>query len=193
MYRIIAVCLVLLITACGEADKVPKDVLSKEKMRDVLLDLNMADAYAGQSEDGGLVLSDSIRVSRLKVYYRQILDLHKLTPEQFNHSYAYYEAHPNKFKAVYDMMMTSITTEKNGLELNVRRKEYVTNRHSLLPVNNNTLNSRDQDTVIPFVKKNKRGINSVSQPGNQPKKVLPGQQKMVKPPIKAIKPLKPIH
>lgn len=190
MYRIIAVCLVLLITACGEADKVPKDVLSKEKMRDVLLDLNMADAYAGQSEDGGLVLSDSIRVSRLKVYYRQILDLHKLTPEEFNHSYKYYEAHPNKFKSVYDMMMDKVTSEKSGMELEVRRKEYITNRHSLLPVNNNPLNSRDQDTIIPFVKRNKSGINSGGSPVSQPKKVLPTPQKMVKP-LKAAKLLKP--
>jgi hypothetical protein len=166
MYRIIAVCLLLLMTACGEADRVPKDVLSKEKMRDVLLDMNMADSYSGLGDDGvSLVVNDSVRQQRVKTYYRQILDLHKLTPQEFNHSYEYYESHPDKFKAVYDLMMTKIATEKSNIELEVRRKEYLSNRHSLLPVNNNPLNnSGDSDTLIPFVKKNKRGNISDSQP-----------------------------
>jgi len=161
MYRIIAVCLVLLITACGEADKVPKDVLPKEKMRDVLLDMNLADVYSSTADDDqpNVIVSDSVRKQRLKVYYRQVLDLHKLSPEAFRHSYAYYESHPNKFKEVYDMMFASVTSDKNMLELNLKRHEYVTNRRSLLPVNNNSLISGEQDTLIPFVKKNKRGIN----------------------------------
>lgn len=160
MYRIIAVCLVLLITACGEADKVPKDVLSKEKMRDVLLDMNMADAYSSITDDdqANLIVHDSVRKERAKVYFRQILDLHKLTPKEFNHSYAYYEAHPNKFKEVYDMMFAVVTNDKNMLDLNLKRQEYLKNPRSLLPVNNNSLNSGEQDTLIPFVKKNKRGI-----------------------------------
>jgi hypothetical protein len=160
MYRIIAVCLVLLITACGEADKVPKDVLSKEKMRDVLLDMNMADAYSSITDDdqANLIVHDSVRKQRAKVYYRQVLDLHKLTPKEFNHSYAYYEAHPNKFKEVYDMMFAAVSNDKNMLDLNLKRQEYLKNPRSLLPVNNNSLNSGEQDTLIPFVKKNKRGI-----------------------------------
>lgn len=170
MYRIIAVCLVLLITACGEADKVPKDVLSKEKMRDVLLDMNMADAYSTMTDDdqSNVIVSDSMRKERAKVYYRQILDLHKLTPKEFNHSYAYYEAHPNKFKEVYDMMFTAVSNDKNMLDVNQRRQEYVKNPRSLLPVNNNSLNSGEQDTLIPFVKKNKRGIIDKLPPKHDP-------------------------
>jgi hypothetical protein len=179
MYKIIAVCLVLFITACGEAEKVPKDVLSKEKMRDVLLDMNMADAYAGLGDDGvSLVISDSIRKERLRLYYRQILDLHKLSPQEFNHSYAYYEAHPEKLKSVYDMMFALVTADKNNLELAEKQKEYVNNRHSLLPVNNNTLISGQQDTLIPFVKKEKRGVNSNSMPPEQVN--LPKQARLQK-------------
>jgi hypothetical protein len=162
------VCLVLLITACGEADKVPKDVLSKEKMRDVLLDMNMADSYAGLEEDGvNVVVSDSVRKERLKVYYRQILDLHKLTPQEFNHSYAYYESHPDKFKGIYDMMFAVVSKQKEGMDADIRNKEYTTNINSLLPVNNNTIIWGGQDTLIPFVQKNKRNISPVIQPGTR--------------------------
>ncbi|PWV47460.1 DUF4296 domain-containing protein [Chitinophaga sp. S165] len=182
MYRIIAVCLLLLITACGEADRVPKDVISKEQMRDVLLDLNLADAYSGITDDqANLLVHDSIRQKRVKVYFRQVLDMHKLTPEQFNHSYQYYEAHPNAFKVIYDMMFAIVSNDKNMLDINERRKEYVTNRRNLLPVNNNSLISIEQDTLIPFVKKNKRGINFDNLPkklesmpkDNSPKKHVP--------------------
>lgn len=162
MYRIIVACLLLLATACGEADKVPKNVLSKEKMRDVLLDMNLADAYSTMNDSGdevNLVITDSLRKQRVKTFYRQILDLYKLTPEEFNHSYAYYESHPNKFKEVYDMMFAVVSNDKSMLDLRLRRQEYVKNSRSLLPVNNNSLISAQQDTLIPFVKKNKRGIN----------------------------------
>ena len=114
----------------------------------------------GFTEDPvNLLVHDSIRQKRVKVYYRQVLDMHKLTPEQFNRSYSYYEAHPNSFKEIYDMMSTVVANDKNMLDINVRRQEYVTNRRNLLPVNNNSLISVEQDTLIPFVKKNKRGIN----------------------------------
>ena len=129
-------------------------------MRDVLLDMNMADAYSGITDEdqANLIVHDSVRKQRAKVYLRQILDMHKLTPKEFNRSYAYYESHPNKFKEVYDMMFTAISNDKNMLDLNVKRQEYLKNPRSLLPVNNNSLNSGEQDTLIPFVKKNKRGI-----------------------------------
>ncbi|MBW8685468.1 DUF4296 domain-containing protein [Chitinophaga rhizophila] len=176
MYRIIAVCLVLLITACGEADKVPADVLPKEKMRDVLLDMNLADSYAGLEEDGiSVVVSDSVRKERLKVYYRQILDLHKLTPQEFDHSFKYYESHPDKLKNIYDMMFSMVSKDKESLDADLRNKEYTTNINSLLPVNNNTIIWGGQDTLIPFVKKDKRSISvPVSEAGPklaQPKPV----------------------
>jgi hypothetical protein len=189
MYRIIAVCLLLLITACGEADRVPKDVLSKKEMRDVLLDLNLADAYSGITEDPvNLLVHDSIRQKRVKVYFRQVLDMHKLTPEQFNRSYSYYEAHPNSFKEIYDMMFTVVSNDKNMLDINVRRQEYVTNQRNLLPVNNNSLISVEQDTLIPFVKKNKRGINF----DHLPKKHVPvAKDSLPKKPVRMTKMVKP--
>jgi hypothetical protein len=156
MYRIIVVCLVLLITACGEADKLPEGVLSKEEMKDVLLDMNMADAYSSIGEDGQAMISDSVRKERVRIYYRQILDLHKLTLKEFDKSYNYYEGHPDKLKDIYDMMMVAVTKDKDDLDLDARKKEYLKNPHSLLPYGKNTLISTVQDTIIPFVKKNKR-------------------------------------
>lgn len=153
MYRIITVCLLLILTACGEADKVPEGVLPGEKMRDILLDMNMADVYSSNVEEGTMPVSDSVRKERVKVYYRQILDLHKISIKEFQESYAYYEAHPDKFKKVYDMMMTVVSADRNMLDLETRRQEYVNDPRSLLPFGKNALISGGSDTIIPFVKR----------------------------------------
>jgi hypothetical protein len=158
MYRIAIVSLLLLTMACGQADRVPEGVLSKEDMRDVLIDMNFADAYSGDTGGGNTPTPDSIRQQRLKVYFAQVLQLHKLTPEQFNKSYAFYESHPDRMKQVYEMMRDVVMAEKNSSESDSRVKEYINNPKALLPFGENVLISNVSDTIIPFVKKNKRVI-----------------------------------
>lgn len=156
MYRIVIVFLLLFTIACGQADKVPDGVLSKEDMRDVLIDMNIADVYSSESTDQGIPLPDSIRQNKVKVYYSQILQLHKLTPKEFSESYAFYESHPDRMKEVYDMMKDVLAVDKDAVENAVRIKEYIDNPKALLPFGNNVLISNTRDTIIPFVKKSKR-------------------------------------
>jgi hypothetical protein len=157
MYRIVIVFLLLFTIACGQADKVPDGVLSKENMRDVLIDMNLADVYSSENiAQGGVPVPDSVRQDKVKIYYTQILQLHKLTPKQFRESYAFYESHPDRMKEVYDMMKDVITADKDAAENIVRIKEYIDNPKALLPFGNNVLISNVHDTIIPFVKKSKR-------------------------------------
>lgn len=156
MYRIVIVFILLFTIACGQADKVPDGVLSKEDMRDVLIDMNLADAYSSENTEQGAPLPDSVRQQKLKVYYAQILQLHKLTAKQFTESYAFYESHPDRMKQVYDMMKEVLDVQKNAAENQSQLKEYIENPKALLPFGNNVLISNVRDTVIPFVKKNKR-------------------------------------
>lgn len=156
MYRIVIVFLLLFTIACGQADKVPDGVLSKEDMRDVLIDMNIADVYSSESTDQGIPLPDSIRQDKVKVYYSQILQLHKLTPKEFSKSYAFYESHPDRMKEVYDMMKDVLAVDKDVVENAIRIKEYIDNPKALLPFGNNVLISNTRDTIIPFVKKSKR-------------------------------------
>ncbi|SFD12759.1 protein of unknown function [Chitinophaga sp. CF118] len=156
MYRIVIVFLLLFTIACGQADRVPDGILSKEDMRDVLIDMNMADVYSSENGDHGMPLPDSVRQHQVKIYFSQILQLHKLTHQQFKKSYDFYESHPDRLKEVYDMMKDVVTAEKDVVENESRIKEYINNPKALLPFGKNVLISDVRDTIIPFVKKNKR-------------------------------------
>jgi hypothetical protein len=156
MYRIVIVFLLLFTIACGQADRVPDGILSKEDMRDVLIDMNMADVYSSESGDHGIPLPDSVRQHTVKIYYTQILQLHKITAKQFRKSYDFYESHPDRLKEVYDMMKDVVAAEKDAVENGNLIKEYINNPQTPLPFGKNVLISAVRDTIIPFVKKNKR-------------------------------------
>jgi hypothetical protein len=156
MYRIVIVFLLLFTIACGQADREPEGILSKEQMRDVLIDMNMADVYSSETNDRGISLPDSVRQHTVKIYYAQILQLHKLTVKQFRASYDFYESHPDRFAKVYEMMKDVMAAQKDIVENETRVKEYLSNPQSPLPFGKNVLISATRDTIIPFVKKTKR-------------------------------------
>jgi hypothetical protein len=158
MYRIVIVFLLLFTIACGEADREPEGILSKEDMRDVLIDMNMADVYSNETGDRGLPLPDSLRQHNVKIYYTQILQLHKLTVKQFKASYDFYESHPDRFAVVYNMMKDVVASQKDIVENEGLVKDYLKDPQSPLPFGKNVLISATRDTIIPFVKKNKRAI-----------------------------------
>ncbi|MBO9150627.1 DUF4296 domain-containing protein [Chitinophaga sp. GCM10012297] len=93
-----------LMLACGNADRTPPDVLPKAKMRDILLDMNYADVAGRDQIVDTAKVSDTVREERVKAYYVQILQLHGVTREEFIRSYKFYEAHPDRFEAIYKEM-----------------------------------------------------------------------------------------
>jgi hypothetical protein len=156
MYRVITVALLMVLVACGQADKTPEGILPPDAMRDVLLDMNKADVYSSISgENGEVITPDSVRKDRVQLYYRQILDQRKVSVEQFRNSYAFYESHPDRFKKVYDMMLEIVTKERDALDLQARKNEYANDIRSLLPFGKKALISggSGNDTIIPFVKR----------------------------------------
>lgn len=151
-YRIIYIFFLLVLMACGQAGKVPDGVFPKEKMRDVLLDMVMADAYSYENPDPRVPLMDSVRKDREKIYYRQILDLHHITQAEFKKSYDWYESRPDRMKEVYDMMMTIATEKREELEKESRIKDYMDEPFAALPFGNNILSSKKHMLPTPFIK-----------------------------------------
>ena len=140
--------------SCGQADKVPPNVISKEKMRDVLLDMNMADAHSYDIRpQNGMPLPDSIRQLKVKEYYRQILDLHKVSVKEFMSSYRYYESHPDRLQEVYAMMLEAAGRQTRLLEGEERRQQYAADPQMFFPYPNNAVISKKQDTILPFIKR----------------------------------------
>lgn len=103
MKKLLAATLFIISTlqACKEA---PGKHLPQKKMEDVLLDLAMAEAYSGVTRDN-LHPSGAKNIDSLAYYYRQILDHHKVSVEEFRQSIDWYKAHPDVLDTMCNNMM----------------------------------------------------------------------------------------
>ncbi|SCC10623.1 protein of unknown function [Chitinophaga costaii] len=126
MRKALAFFIILCCVACGQDGKVPGNVLSKEKMANILLDFNLAEAYgrnpvtgSGTRPDTGH-LADSLRERRVKTLYAQVLQVHGLTVDAFMKSYHYYELHADRMEDVYKIMNDSANAHNNFNEANRR-------------------------------------------------------------------------
>ena len=90
-----------LVQSCKDA---PGKHLPQKKMEDVLLDLAMAETYSGVTRDNAHP-SGAKNIDSLAYYYRQILDHHKVSVEEFRQSIDWYKAHPDVLDTMCNNMM----------------------------------------------------------------------------------------
>lgn len=141
--------------ACGDGENVPKKYISKEEMSGILRDMAMADSYSNEVIMNNFhTINDSLRQNTLKVYYKQILDLHKISVPQFMESYKYYEAHPNRLKEVLQLVQADLDKRKQRLGEPVDENAPVRYRiKNLFPNADSVILLPKADTLIPFVKR----------------------------------------
>lgn len=101
-------------TACVNKNALPKGVLDQNRMKGILLDMQIADNYVLQTAQN--YTNQARTDSQLKVYYHQILVLHHTSRQQFMDSYRYYEAHPDKMKEIFDLMIKDLQDRKAKLD-----------------------------------------------------------------------------
>lgn len=148
--------IVLFLFACGDGDKVPRKYLSKETMTGILVDMSIADAYSSEQQMQVTYTPnfDSLRQEKVKIYYKQILDLHKVSVKEFMESYRYYESHPNRLKEVFQMVQTDIAARKQRLPNPVDENAPLRFRmKSIFPYADSVLLLQKVDTVRPFIKR----------------------------------------
>ncbi|WP_295124555.1 DUF4296 domain-containing protein [uncultured Chitinophaga sp.] len=114
--------------ACGDAGKVPKGIIGKDKMKDILTDMTVAQVYGNDIvQEDTIPITDSIRELRVKTYYSQILSLHKVSVKEFMDSYAFYESHPDVLEEVFKKMESELASKKAYLDtLETRKQQKIT-------------------------------------------------------------------
>jgi hypothetical protein len=97
---VIFFCFLLFIVACTSKNKIPKDVLPKQQMEDVLWDLLRGGEFLeiyklpkDSSDDKPAIAQE---------YYDEIFRLHKTDRTTFNRSYQWYQLHPTVMKELLD-------------------------------------------------------------------------------------------
>jgi hypothetical protein len=92
----------LVITACSKKEKVPKDLLSKQQMEDVLWDVLRGSEFL----EIYMFPKDSTidKASKAQEWYDEIFRLHKTDRPTFEKSYTWYQQHPVIMKEVLDSL-----------------------------------------------------------------------------------------
>lgn len=128
--------LVLLISACSKSDELPDQILPTGKMSAILLDLQLAKSYNYAYYPKSDTVYPVDTKKRLKVFYQQIFQLHKVDTATFLKSFRYYSTHPDKLKIIYNAIQDSLDKKiarTNDLE-EKRRKAEIKRREAGLPV-----------------------------------------------------------
>ena len=97
---LILFCCAALLQACSDKSKLPEGVLPQAKMQAVMWDmiraadfLNNYVFYRQQNVD---------KAAESEKWNNKIFQMHKITREQFDASYRYYQQHPPLMKAIMD-------------------------------------------------------------------------------------------
>lgn len=95
--------LMLVLVACTNKDKIPNDVLPREEMEKVMWDMVQADRFSTQFLERDSVAKKDIKTENLKLY-EKVFQVHKITREEFIHSFQFYLSRPDINKVLFDTM-----------------------------------------------------------------------------------------
>jgi hypothetical protein len=96
MMRLIPVFfLVIFLGSCSKERKTPDDILPKQAMTDLLVDIHIADGYAASAPP------DSVK-KYATVYYHSIFKKHRTDYKGLRRNLDYYMRRPDLYKEIYD-------------------------------------------------------------------------------------------
>ena len=107
-----------LFVACINKGKIPSDVLPREEMEKVMWDMIQADRFSSQFMERDSTLHKNIKIENLKQYER-VFELHKVTREEFVHSFKFYLSRPDINRVLFDTMAARANRRRGEMYTNV--------------------------------------------------------------------------
>lgn len=110
MVKYISYFIVALITvSCSffSEKKLPEDVMTKDKLVEVLVDVHIADATLTI-----LALHKKDKTFHPSVFYQQVLEKHNVTREQFDVTLKHYSKKPQEFDKIYEQVLSELSKRK---------------------------------------------------------------------------------
>lgn len=102
MIRVTLLLFLFFVSSCSEKDKIPSDVLPKDKMQTVLWDMIRADQflqnYVFAKDTSSKKKEESIKL------YQQVLSIHGISKEKFEKSFLYYKSNPQLIQSIMDSL-----------------------------------------------------------------------------------------
>jgi hypothetical protein len=99
------------LVSCTDKDRIPKGVLGKEKMQQVLWDMIQAERYRE------IFIVDSSKNLKTETFklYAQVFELNKITKDEFVKSYKFYMSRPDIAKDMFDSLATQANRRREEL------------------------------------------------------------------------------
>lgn len=102
----IFIVLLFLTSACSKPEvKIPADVIPKDSMVFIMMDVHIAEA-------GVKTLAADSTMVNLKNYYQYIYKKHRVTEEQFQYSLRFYTYHPAVLQEIYTKMAEEMSKKE---------------------------------------------------------------------------------
>jgi Domain of unknown function (DUF4296) len=92
----------VLMVACSDNDKLPKDILTEKQMRELMWDMIRTGEYLN-----GFVTNKDSSISKkpeIEKWFAKVYQLHKVNREVFDKNYAYYQSRPALMKSILDTL-----------------------------------------------------------------------------------------
>ena len=115
-----------LLFSCSDKNKLPKGILPKQKMQEVMWDM----IRTGEFLNGFVLYKDTAidKVAESQKWYNKVYQLHKITKTDFDRSYAYYQDHPVLMKELLDSLSKKQVPVKPAIQDSVAIKDSIKKR-----------------------------------------------------------------
>lgn len=162
----------VLLISCGtpEEQAPPDDLISREKMAEVIVDMNLVEAQIAEVQLIQQVIKDSVHT-----YYGQLFAKHGITREQLNESVDYYTTKGEVMDSIYSDALSKLVQMEQELDSVEIQEEVLTHipgktMHQLLNDSNllevmtdDTLSyPLKHDSILRYFRKNQYLLDSVN-------------------------------
>ena len=104
----LCLCGLLLISCSKKEEKIPENILPKEKMIPIMVDVHLAEA---KIQSNNLSMTDSTKKIAAG-YYKNVFEKNKITEQQFRESFLYYSRHLDLLNKIYEEVISELSKKQ---------------------------------------------------------------------------------
>jgi hypothetical protein len=93
--------------ACSE--QMPEGLLPPERMQQILLDVSLAETWSSMAAADSAHAGQQKAYDSLSVYYTDIFNHYRLSPEDFEANLRWYAAHPQELDSIYARLLPELS------------------------------------------------------------------------------------
>jgi len=115
--RYLLLCSMVCLSLVSCSPEIPKDVIPIDRMKFVMYDVLSAQEAAQLMADPKDTTATKNKTFEL---YDQVFAIHKISRQEFDRSFKFYESHPDKIKILFDSVTAFGNRKKNEIYMKIR-------------------------------------------------------------------------